>query len=83
LPFSDIKRIQYRGSSKTGCKIREISFKKYSCFEDMGMGILTPQENKSIFNCNATSLLGSRRPHDWGFEVILRNTTLGRTPLGG
>jgi len=36
---------------------------------------------KSIYICNPTSLLGPRRPHDWGFEVTLRNTTLRRTPL--
>ena len=46
----------------------------------MGMCILTHRIYKNIFICDATSLLGPRRPHDWGFEVTLRHTKLGRTP---
>jgi hypothetical protein len=31
--------------------------------------------------CGATAQLGPRAPHCWRFEITLRHTTLGRTPL--
>jgi len=62
-------------------RLQKRVLKTYSCFEDMEMLILTPRVYKSIFICDAISLLGSKRPHDWGFEVTLRLTTISTTPL--
>jgi len=34
-----------------------------------------------LFYCGATAPPGPTPPHSWGFTIIRRHTTLGRTPL--
>ena len=72
--------------------------RKLSCLTDRSCFILnllnpinsltlSPKRYSSLiifcFTCGATTLLGSKPPHCWGFEITHtnRHTAIGRTPL--